>query len=116
MRSFGIPVELVPLTETGNIKLNHHKQWIQLRKYLDEEMAKGVDKSSIIELPGSTDVLFRTGMSLTCHPGNSMFQNIIMSQTEEHSAATQSRKIEITKDIINEATLEDMCCPSKCAL
>lgn len=73
LKSYGIPVELIPVTGTGNIKTVHQKRWIQLQRTLDEIRAKGVDVPSIIEMPGSTDVIFRTGTSLTCHPGNSFF-------------------------------------------
>jgi len=101
IKSYGIPVEIIPVTGTGNIKTVHHKQWIRLRKHLEDVRARGLDGSSIIELPGSTDVIFRTGTSLTCHPGNSMFQNFIESYMLEHSAASQAGKTAITKKIID---------------
>ncbi len=101
IRGYGIPVELLPLTGTGNIKKNYHKQWVTLRKTLDEMKAKGEDDVSIVEWPRSTDVVFRTGMSLTYHPGNTNFQSIVLSKIKEHSAASQTRKSEIIKAIIN---------------
>ena len=101
LKNYGLPIELLPLTGTGNIKTNYHKQWVRLRKTLDEKSAKGEDDDSIIEWPRSTDVVFRTGMSLAYHPGNTMFQSIVLSKTKEHAVASQTRKREITKDIIN---------------
>uniref|UniRef100_A0A7S0UI21 DUF6824 domain-containing protein n=1 Tax=Pseudo-nitzschia delicatissima TaxID=44447 RepID=A0A7S0UI21_9STRA len=101
LKNYGLPIQLLPLTGTGNIKTNYHKQWVRLRKTLDEKSAKGEDDDSIIEWPRSTDVVFRTGMSLAYHPGNTMFQSIVLSKTKEHAVASQTRKREITKDIIN---------------
>jgi hypothetical protein len=101
IKSYGIPVEIIPLTGTGNIKVVYHKQWIRLRKHLEDVRARGLDDSSIIVCPGSTDVIFRTGTSLTYHPGNSMFQSIIESKMFEHSAASQAGKAAITKKIID---------------
>ena len=57
-------------------------------------------EASIIEYPGSRDVIFRTGTALICHPGNVMFQSVIESKMKEHSAASQGEKIAITRDII----------------
>jgi len=100
LKSYGIPVELIPVTGTGNIKTIYLKQWIRLRKTLEDMRAKELDDSVLYQLPRSTDVIFRTGTSLTCHPGNSMFQSIIESKVKEHSEASQAGKMAITRDII----------------
>ena len=100
LKSYGIPVELIPVTGTGNIKTVYWKQWMRFRKNLEDMRAKGINDTSV-DCPGSTDVLFRTGTSLTCHPGNSMFQSIIESKMQEHSVASQVGKMAITKEIID---------------
>lgn len=103
LQSYGIPFELIPVTGTGNTKTAYHRQWIRLRKTLDIERQKenGEDASKI-ELPRSTDIIFRTGNSLTCHPGNSMLQNVIESKMQRHSNASQFGKKAITTEIIED--------------
>lgn len=118
LQGYGIPVDLIPVTGTGNIKTVYFKQWLRVRKTLEALRTKQhqnnnsnsnvngnggkVDKPSIIECPRSNDVIFRTGTALTCHPGNSMFQSIMESKMLEHAAASQVGKMEITKEIIDE--------------
>lgn len=112
LKGFGIPIELIPLTDTGNVKTSYLKQWIKLRKLLEvmiETEAKnnscyGSDvggeglfnddtsintmgssvmsvpynqMKSIIECPRSHDVVFRSGTSMSCHPGNVRFRCLI---------------------------------------
>ena len=100
LKGYGIPVELIPVTGTGNIKLVYWKQWIRLRKLI-EKMREERIESSIIECPGFNDIVFRTGTALTCHPGNVMFQSVIESKMKEHAVASQVEKIAITRDIID---------------
>ena len=103
LQSFGIPCELIPVTATGNTKTAYHRQWIRLRKALDiaRQKENGED-ASIIELPRCTDIIFRTGKSLTCHKGNSMFQNVIESKMQQHATASQLEKKAITMEIIED--------------
>mmetsp|Transcript_27603 Transcript_27603/g.64807 ORF Transcript_27603/g.64807 Transcript_27603/m.64807 type:complete len:480 (-) Transcript_27603:197-1636(-) len=100
LKGYGIPVELIPVTGTGNIKLVYWKQWMRLRKLIEKTREEGIE-TSIIECPGSNDIIFRTGTALTCHPGNVMFQSVIESKMKEHAVASQVGKIAITKDIID---------------
>ena len=38
---YGIPVDLLPLTSTGNVKTTYLKQWIRLRIALEEDILSG---------------------------------------------------------------------------
>jgi len=46
LQGFGIPVELIPATDTGNVKHENLKQWIKLREYL-EKYPKSVRRGSM---------------------------------------------------------------------
>ena len=96
LKTYGMPVESIPVTGSGSIKTQHLKQWIQKRTSIDEIGSDG----GIVECPRSNDVVFRTGKSNMCNPGNAMFFNLIESRMQEHSAATQLERSEITKSII----------------
>jgi hypothetical protein len=36
LKTYGIPAQLIPLTDTGSIKCTYHNQWMKTRKILDE--------------------------------------------------------------------------------
>jgi hypothetical protein len=83
---YGIPVDLLPLTDTGNVKTKNLLQWIKVRKALDESIAKdhngiisfaqasGWIDSNNIECPGLNDVIFRSGKNHISHPGKYLFR------------------------------------------
>ena len=86
LMGYGIPVDLLPLTDTGNIKTKNLLQWIKVRKALDESIAKdhngiisharasGWIDSNNIECPGLNDVIFRSGKNHMSHPGKYLFR------------------------------------------
>lgn len=86
LMGYGIPVDLLPLTDTGNIKTKNLLQWIKVRKALDESIAKdhngiisharasGWIDSNNIECPGLNDVIFRSGKNHMSHPGKNLFR------------------------------------------
>ena len=98
LKGYGIPIELIPVHTDGDIKTKYLKQWMQVRKKLEQDCA--FPDGSMIVLPGSHDVLFRKGESLMYHPGNSNFRGYIESRKQEHSTASQTRKKAITDSII----------------
>jgi hypothetical protein len=64
LQSFGIYVDQIPVTGSGNLKLQNLNRWIKLRKALENDQAaehadcSGVSsKDNIIECPGSNDVI-----------------------------------------------------------
>eukprot|EP00533_Pseudo-nitzschia_delicatissima_P011848 CAMPEP_0197278310 /NCGR_PEP_ID=MMETSP1432-20130617/18458_1 /TAXON_ID=44447 /ORGANISM="Pseudo-nitzschia delicatissima, Strain UNC1205" /LENGTH=478 /DNA_ID=CAMNT_0042744663 /DNA_START=79 /DNA_END=1515 /DNA_ORIENTATION=- len=95
LQGYGIPVEFIPVTGSGNIKLNLLKQWIRIRATLEAESrvyGSGVPFSgAIVECPGSTDVIFKPGKRLDYHPGNSLFQKLIRSRANEYSSTPSKR-------------------------
>jgi len=110
---FGIPVDLLPLTETGNVKLKNHQAWIKVRKVKEQRhyvlttaAANSLSSSSFdddtIECPGLNDVAFRFGTKYMSHPGNVMFWSLIESKSEQHSRASQEEKKEITWWVIRQ--------------
>lgn len=92
-KGYGIPTKNIPITETGNVKIGYLRQWIKLRTLFEskdnndvvnkEEMGKNpLTKQQIVAFPGSSDVLYRTGTTTLCHPGNAAFRNLIESNME----------------------------------
>lgn len=138
LKSYGIPTELIPSTDTGNVKQQNLKQWIKVREFLEKYPAvrEGTASESddamdyeysgssmgkeylslmpiathyqeeqqqrklIVECPGSSDVVFRRGKSMTYHPGNVMFQSLIEARLDEHTSANQAGKLTIVLSLI----------------
>lgn len=99
LRGYGIPVEFIPVTGTGNIKTNYLRQWIHVRKIVEAEAryngniaVTGRSTSArIVECPGSSDVIFKPGKRMVCHPGNALFQQLIVSKASEYTSTSSKR-------------------------
>lgn len=81
LKSYGIPIELLPITETGSIKMVNHNHWIKTRKHIEQ----GIDNNfvKIVECPGSNDIVFRQGTSSMENPGNVRCRDLILSLLED---------------------------------
>lgn len=104
LKSYGIPVDLTPITDSGNIKTTHLKQWLRLRKIIEVGMTPDgikTDKVSIIECPRSNDVIFRPGTSMLCHPGNVVFRGLIEAK-QNRTTVKRAEKEEVALEIIQE--------------
>eukprot|EP00536_Pseudo-nitzschia_multiseries_P008763 jgi/Psemu1/305972/fgenesh1_kg.229_\ len=117
LHGYGIPVDQIPITDTGNIKTKNLFQWIRVRKYLESFRNYGnhevigsdsdcSDNSAIhfaIDCPNMNDVIFRGKHACLSHPGNAMFRGLIESKYDKHnSATTTDAKVQLTWDIIAE--------------
>lgn len=89
--SYGIPVDTIPITDTGTVKTKHFIQWIKSRQMI-EAAAKQSDTTAYIDSPLSTDVVFRNGTSTMSHPGNVKFRDLIATHFPEHSQATSAQQ------------------------
>ena len=100
IQSFGISVDLIPLTETGNIKKKNLLQWIKVRKILETTPST---PSSPVECPSSNDVVFRFGQSNLEHPGNVAFRGLLETYYDQHKdAKTFNDKMAITWLVVEE--------------
>lgn len=95
-------VDLLPLTDTGNVKTKQLMQWIKVRKAIEEELAK-TGSTTIIECPFKHDVIIRFGKAYTDHPGTIMFRNILENHYEEHFLATsKENKVAVTWKVVHD--------------
>jgi hypothetical protein len=113
LAGYGIPVDLLPMTSTGNIKTTNLRQWIRLRNIYEEDiLVNGYSRGAIakrdypedqlIECPGSRDVVFRPGKPVMNHPGNVTFRSLIESMSRLHELASQTQKATIARDVVDE--------------
>lgn len=104
LKSYGIPTDLMPITDSGNIKTTHLKQWMRLRKIIEVGMTPDgikTNKMSIMECPRSNDVIFRPGTSMLCHPGNVVFRGLIEAK-QNRTTVKRAEKEEVALEIIRE--------------
>mmetsp|Transcript_7448 Transcript_7448/g.18655 ORF Transcript_7448/g.18655 Transcript_7448/m.18655 type:complete len:540 (-) Transcript_7448:1637-3256(-) len=81
LKSFGIPIELLPITETGTIKMVNHNYWMKTRKQIEHGFDTDV---TIVECPGTNDVVFRQGTSSMENPGNAQCRDLILTLLEQN--------------------------------
>jgi hypothetical protein len=91
LQVYGIPIECIPLTFTGKIKLSYSSQWIRLRYMIEdkEKLTATTNYSSnndniLVEAPYLNDALFKQGNSFTSHPGNNTLRTLIESKMKQH--------------------------------
>jgi hypothetical protein len=62
LQVYGIPIESIPLTYTGKIKLSYIRQWLRLRNTIEDQEKLIATNSNIndiiVEAPYLNDVLF----------------------------------------------------------
>lgn len=98
MKGYGIPINLLPLTETGSIKVKTFHEWLKLRSVLEEEENSNAavtisgddsdrgrsDLSRVVECPAFNDVVFRQGTPSIKNRGNTIFRDKMIAHLEEY--------------------------------
>lgn len=112
LASFGIPVDLFPITSKNELKKTNHMKWLSMRKVLEStrpnhyrlQFASLQDqrsKSLRINLPGRNDVLMGKGKPFQYHAGNVAMRSMVASCLQEYSASERSKKPDFAKKIIS---------------
>lgn len=75
---------VLPFTDTNNVKNKRFLQWIKARQAIEdmEEQRRNKNDTSpmhFVDCPLSSDVVFKSGDSYLCHPGNSSFKELLHS-------------------------------------
>jgi hypothetical protein len=105
LQCFGIDTDNIPISWTGTIKNGYAKQWVWIRKYIEDNdnnnntntatnstsnsttstttTSSSSIGSSIIECPQLNDIIFKKGTSASSHPGNVMFKSMIQLKYEQ---------------------------------
>lgn len=123
LMGYGIPSDVLPLTETGDVKAKESADWTKLRRFKESIDGLRWDRCqhrshlpgpvtgpavpAVVECPLSNDVVFRNGRSTMCHPGNVMFRGLLETYYEQHrTAGTKEEKTHITWRIVDEVLVE----------
>ncbi len=102
LSGLGIPVDFIPLTDTGNVKTKQLSQWLNIRKVVESISING----NIVECPFASDVLFKSGSKSIKHRGNTTFRRLVEARFLEHSNTRSSGvKLALSWQIVDEIIL-----------
>jgi len=107
LMGFGIPVQLLPTTESGVLKTKNHTQWFKTRQFLEKYASTTFTTQpgkllGAIECPTLNDVLYERTKPCMYHPGNTRFKGIIEGKKEEHALLSQTGKRDFSWSIVEE--------------
>lgn len=99
LKSYGIPSQVFPITDTASIKCVYHNQWMKTRKLLEEENYSS-EYNMLVECPGLNDVIFRKGSKVTSieNPGNRLFRDLIRTFLEEKERVAEQLRQEESEE------------------
>jgi len=101
LMSYGIPVDLLPFTDTGNVKIKNFVQWTKVRKLIENK--KRVDSMELVECPLSTDVVYKIGTGSMAHPGNVKFRDLLEANfMDYHKSTNHAGKQAVVRRIMEE--------------
>jgi hypothetical protein len=89
---YGIPVDVLPLSESGVMKKTNLNRWIAKYIARDEQMAR-TGAFSGVDLPTRNDVLTGKGKPIQHHPGNVHLRILVETYMEEYKATKLSSKM-----------------------
>jgi hypothetical protein len=97
--TFGIPIDMFPMTSKGELKVANHLKWIKKRKVKDI-MLKSVVDFGKVDMPNRNDVLLGKGKPNQQHPGNVRLRHLVELRLEDYAVARKSDKTSFTREIV----------------
>jgi hypothetical protein len=100
LATFGILPQSLPVSEDGELKLDNHQEWLQMRRVVEEEVELDKTKSSIIT-PSRYDILFGRGRPIRENPGNIGLLFLVEQKSLVYEAANKQEKTRISLEIVS---------------
>ncbi len=105
LMTFGVPVDILPISYQGEIKTSSHTKWLARRRYKEDRLqATGFFEG--IDLPSRKDVILRRGRVFHDHPGNVRMRQMIDISQDEYTQAPVKQKTQIATRIVSEIKLD----------
>lgn len=96
LMTFGIPADVLPVTPSGDLKLETHQEYCRkLRKFSETN-----DHIRRIIIPGIYDVLLGRGKPLQKHPGNLRYHHVVENYHGLYEKAQKLEKTNLSKMIV----------------
>ena len=100
LMSFGIPMNVFPVSLTGKLKTASHLKWIERRKQKELYMKQHSLPIGAVDIPSRNDVILGRGRPFNIHPGNRLLHEIVESHFEEYDSAERNEKTRLAKSIV----------------
>lgn len=100
LMSFGIPMNVFPMSLNGKLKTASHLKWIERRKQKELYMKQHSLPIGAVDIPSRNDVLLGRGRPFNIHPGNRLLHEIVESHFEEYDCAERTEKTRLAKAIV----------------
>ena len=111
LMSFGIPEHVMPVTSSGEYRLENHKDFVRTIRWADRERKAKTGNDQVREstqveaerivLPNNIDVLLGRGRPLQKHYGNQNYHFLVEEYHAEYERSTKSKKTTMTKTILD---------------
>jgi hypothetical protein len=95
--TFGIPMQVFPVTLAGETRIERHLEWIQQRR----EREDSVQESKRIMVPGSLDVIMGRDRLAQEHPGNFHYLDTIETHLVMYDAMSKVQKTRLASKIVD---------------
>lgn len=100
LAGFGVPIDLMPLSSTGKLKLENHRAWVNVLKAKLKSNPNNPNFREIVECPRINDVVFRKGPATKHNIGNQYYRELIENFSLEHFKGDRTQKYDITMIVI----------------
>lgn len=103
LMSFGIPIDVLPISSEGEIKTQWQKKWLAARFKKEMNMEKHGHNFGRIDFPTNQDVLLGKGRPIQKHSGNVHLRNLVNVHTAAYYFATsKASKSQLTWKIVKD--------------
>jgi hypothetical protein len=86
---------VLPFTDSNNLKTKHFHTWIRGRRAIEQQEEEAMRNNNrfgccpnIVDCPGLSDVIFKPGTSNLNHPGNSVYHEMLLNQSDDSQITT----------------------------
>jgi hypothetical protein len=101
LATFGILPQSLPVSEDGELKLDNHQEWLQMRRVVEEEEVELDETKSSIITPSRYDILFGRGRPIRENPGNIGLLFLVEQKSLVYEAANKQEKTRISLEIVS---------------
>jgi hypothetical protein len=100
LATFGILPHSLPVSVDGELKLQNHREWLQMRRIV-EGIEGDLDESKAITItPSRYDILFGRGRPMRDHPGNLELLFLVEQNSSAYNSANKQEKTRLSLEIL----------------
>ena len=99
--TFGIPTQVLPVKETGEIDLSYHRQFLEMRAKLEaQQIDEEEELGAFIAVPEMYDVIRGNDAFARNHVGNIRLSNLVDDLFEEYDSVDRLDRRNICKKVL----------------